>query len=110
MAIDDLVFFDTSVLVAGLVELGDTSLAADRILDGIKSGTVSRPLTSWHCCLECYSVATRLPAPVRVEPGMMRELLEEEVLGRFEVADLPASARAGGDRADSVPHRAWAGR
>lgn len=93
MALDDLVFFDTSVLVAGLIEMGDTSLAADRILDAVKSRTVRRPVTAWHCCLECYSVATRLPAPVRIDPEMARELLEEEVINRFEIADLPASAR-----------------
>jgi predicted nucleic acid-binding protein len=94
VALDDLIFFDTSVLVAGLIEMGDTSLAADRILDAVKTRRVSRPVTAWHCCLECYSVATRLPAPVRIDPEMARELLEEEVIGRFEIADLPASARS----------------
>jgi predicted nucleic acid-binding protein len=94
VALDDLVFFDTSVLVAGLIEMGDTSLAADRILDAVKRGAVRHPVTAWHCCLECYSVATRLPAPVRLDPEMARGLLEEEILSRFQIADLPASARA----------------
>ena len=94
MAVDDLTFFDTSVLVAGLIEMGDASLAADRILDAVKRRTVRRPATAWHCCLEYYSVATRLPAPVRLEPEMARRLLEEEVLSRFGIADLPASARS----------------
>jgi predicted nucleic acid-binding protein len=94
MALDGPTFFDTSVLVAGLIEMGDSPSAADRILDGIKRHRVKRPATSWHCCLEFFSVATRLPAGVRLEPVMARTLLEEEIMKRFEIADLPPSARA----------------
>jgi len=88
------VFFDTSILLAGLVELGEASLPASRILDAIVSGTVGTPVTAWHCCLEFYSVATRLPAGLRLEPEQARTLMESEILPRFEVLDLPAGGRA----------------
>lgn len=93
MAVAGPVFLDTSVLLAGLIELGDQSLAADRILDDVASGTIETPLTAWHCCLEFYSVATRLPAGLRLEPETARQLLVDEILGRFDVRDLPATAR-----------------
>jgi len=93
MAVGSQAFFDTSVLVAGLIEMGDASMAADRILDGVARGAVTHPLTAWHCCLEFYSVATRLPAGLRLEPELARRLIEEEVLRRFQICDLPADAR-----------------
>ncbi len=93
MAVADRTFLDTSVLLAGLVEMGDASSAAASILDAVAGGTLRRPLTAWHCCLEFYSVATRLPAGLRLEPQQARRLLEEEVLRRFDVCDLPANAR-----------------
>lgn len=93
MAVADRVFLDTSVLLAGLIELGDDSAAADRILDDVASGTILSPLTAWHCCLEFYSVATRLPAGLRLEPEMARRLVVKEILERFDVRDLPREAR-----------------
>jgi predicted nucleic acid-binding protein len=88
------VFFDTSILLAGLVEMGDASLPACRILDEIARGAVPQPLTAWHCCLEFYSVATRLPPGLRLEPELARRLIEEEILGRFQVYDLPRDSRS----------------
>jgi hypothetical protein len=71
------VFFDTSILLAGLVEMGDASVPADRILDEIARGAVPQPLTAWQCCLEFYSVATRLPVGLRLEPELARRLIAE---------------------------------
>jgi predicted nucleic acid-binding protein len=93
MAVADRTFLDTSVLLAGLVEMGDASAAAASILDAVADGSLARPLTAWHCCLEFYSVATRLPTALRLDPDQARRLIEEEVLGRFEVCDLPKNAR-----------------
>lgn len=93
MALADPIFFDTSVFVAGLIEMGDASLPADRILDAVAQSRMARPVTAWHCCLEFYSVATRLPAGLRLNPADARRLLQEEVLDRFTVFDLPADAR-----------------
>ena len=93
MAVAGPVFFDTSILLAGLVEMGDVSLPAQRILDDSARGALPRPLTAWHCCLEFYSVATRLPAGLRLEPELARRLIDEEILVRFQVHDLPGDSR-----------------
>lgn len=94
MAIDGPVFFDTSVLVAGLIEMGEASAGAERILDGIRARRLGRPITAWHCCLELYAVATRLPAGLRMEPDHARQLVATDVMNRFDVCDLPESARS----------------
>ncbi len=52
-----------------------------------------RPLTAWHCCLEFYSVATRLPEEFRLSPRDALQLLEEEILARFDVRQLAENAR-----------------
>lgn len=54
---------------------------------------MERPLTAWHCCLEYYAVATRLPEELRLPPPDALRLVEEEILGRFEVVDLPVRER-----------------
>lgn len=87
-------FFDTSVLLAGLIDFGASSVAPIALLDRIAEGKIARPATAWHCCLELYSVATRLPEEYRLAPQDARRLLEEEILARLEVSDLPTKARA----------------
>lgn len=59
------VFFDTSVLVAGMVDLGAGSQGALTVLDAVADGRVDDPKTAWHCCLEFFSVTTRLPEEYR---------------------------------------------
>ncbi len=54
-------FFDTSVLVAGTIDFGQSSHHALLLMDAVVDGQIERPLTSWHCCLEFYAVTTRLP-------------------------------------------------
>jgi predicted nucleic acid-binding protein len=95
MAVVKDAFFDTSVLLAGLVDLGASSRHAIPILDAVAKGRVRNPQTAWHCCLELYSVATRLPEEFRLPPEDALTLIEQEVLGRFEIHDLPARARSG---------------
>lgn len=94
MALVGPVFFDTSILLGGLIEMGDASLPADRILNDIARGAVPQPLTAWHCCLEFYSVATRLPPGLRLEPELAKRLIDEEILVRFQVYDLPRDSRS----------------
>jgi predicted nucleic acid-binding protein len=89
------VFFDTSVLLAGLIDLGGPSVAAIPLLDAVAKGRLREPRTAWHCCLELYSVATRLPEEYRLASGDASTLIQEEVIGRFEVHDLPARGRGG---------------
>jgi predicted nucleic acid-binding protein len=87
------VFLDTSVLLAGLVDFGPQSAPAQTILHAVAEKTIQSPGTAWHCCLEFYSVATRLPPEFRLTPDDACQLLEEEVLARMSVHDLPAEIR-----------------
>ena len=87
------VFLDTSVLLAGLVDLGQQSAPAQLIMHAVAEKTIPAPATAWHCCLEFLSVATRLPPEFRLTPSDAAHLLEEEVFARLTVHDLPASER-----------------
>jgi predicted nucleic acid-binding protein len=82
-------FFDTSVLLGGLIDLGPASEPAQRIMEAIAAGHVRRPHTAWHCCLEFYAVSTRLPEELRLSPADAWRLVNEEILIRFEVHQLP---------------------
>jgi predicted nucleic acid-binding protein len=87
------VFLDTSELLAGLIDLGPQSAPAQSLLHGIAEKNVPAPGTAWHCCLEFLSVATRLPPEYRLTPGDAIRLLEEEVIARMSVHDLPPPDR-----------------
>ena len=87
------VFFDTSVLLAGLIDLGPQSGPAQSVLHAVAEKSIRAPGTAWHCCLEFFSVATRLPPEFRLRPEDAARLLEEEVFGRMSVHDLPAADR-----------------
>ena len=76
-----------------MIELGDASLPPALILDAVRSGRLKHPGTAWHCCLEFYSVATRLPAGLRLQPATAWALLDDQIFGRFHVCDLPADTR-----------------
>lgn len=73
-------FFDTSVLIAGMIDFGRSSHHALLLMDAVAEGRIERPLTAWHCCLEFYSVTTRLPEEYRLEPEAALRLLREESL------------------------------
>jgi predicted nucleic acid-binding protein len=94
MALVSPLFFDTTVLLAGLIELGPASVHAQRVMTAVAGGRIRGPQTAWHCCLEFYAVATRLPEEFRLAPDDARRLVEEEVLARFQVHQLAASGRA----------------
>jgi predicted nucleic acid-binding protein len=87
------VFLDTSVLLAGLVDFGPQSAPAQSLLHAVAEKRMPAPATAWHCCLEFFSVSTRLPPEFRVSPEDAVRLLTEEVFGRMIVHDLPASDR-----------------
>lgn len=95
------VFFDTSVMLAALIDFGEASIDPIAVYEAMIAEEISKPVTAWHCCLEFYSVATRLPEEFRLKPADARRLLAEEILERFDVRDLPARKRAElFDRAD----------
>jgi predicted nucleic acid-binding protein len=86
-------FLDTSVILPGLIDFGARSASAQRLFEAIASGRLGRPRTAWHCCLEFYSVATRLPQEFRLKATDAIALLEAEVLARFDIEDLPPGQR-----------------
>ena len=88
------VFFDTSVLLPALIDMGSSHEAAQRLWDALAAGRLKRASTAWHCCLEFFAVATRLPEELRLSPEDAHVLLTEEVLARLDVFDLPAAERA----------------
>jgi predicted nucleic acid-binding protein len=87
------VFLDTSVILAGLVDFGPQSAPAQSLMHAVAEKRVPSPATAWHCCLEFYSVATRLPPEFRVSAADAVTLLEEEVFARMAVFDLPPADR-----------------
>jgi predicted nucleic acid-binding protein len=87
------VFLDTSVLLAGLVDFGPQSAPAQSLLHAVVERRIPGPATAWHCCLEFFSVATRLPPEFRLTPADAAVLLEGEVFARMTVHDLPAGDR-----------------
>jgi predicted nucleic acid-binding protein len=89
------VFLDTSVLLAGLVDFGPQSAPSQSLMHAVAERTVAQAVTAWHCCLEFYSVATRLPPEFRLLPADAVRLIEEEIFGRLAVHDLPAPDRTG---------------
>ena len=73
------VFLDTSVLLPALIDMGPTHDAAQQLWDALVAGRLRRASTAWHCCLEFFAVATRLPEELRLSPEDVLVLLAEEV-------------------------------
>jgi predicted nucleic acid-binding protein len=86
-------FLDTSVLLAGLVDFGPQSAPAQGVMHAVAERQLGAVATAWHCCLEFFSVATRLPPEFRLSPADAVQLLEMEVFGRMAVHDLPPGER-----------------
>ena len=87
-------FLDTSVLLAGLVDFGPQSAPAQSLLHAVAEKHVTGAGTAWHCCLEFFSVSTRLPAEFRLTPADAARLIEGEIFARMTVHDLPAGDRS----------------
>jgi len=87
------VFLDTSVILAGLIDFGPQSAPSQSLMHAVAERRIQDAATAWHCCLEFYSVATRLPPEFRVSPSDACLLLQEEVFSRFAVHDLPPGHR-----------------
>jgi predicted nucleic acid-binding protein len=87
------VFLDTSVLLAGLVDFGPQSAPAQSVMHRVAEKEIGPVATAWHCCLELFSVATRLPPEFRLTPAEALQLIDDEVFGRMSVYDLPAADR-----------------
>jgi len=69
------------------------SAPAQSLLHAVAEKHVTSAGTAWHCCLEFFSVSTRLPREFRLSPADAVQLLEDEVFARMAVHDLPAAER-----------------
>jgi predicted nucleic acid-binding protein len=92
MAVVRPVFFDTTVLLGGYIDFGESSVGAQRIIDAVAENAIADPRTAWHCCLEFYAVSTRLPAGYRLSPQQACRILNEITEG-FRIEQLPSDAR-----------------
>jgi predicted nucleic acid-binding protein len=82
------VFLDTNVFVSGLLDVSADS-ACRSSLEGLEARRLGSCVTAWHCCLEFFSVTTRLPPEYRLSPEAAVRLLTEHVFDRVEVRGLP---------------------
>ena len=87
------IFLDTSSLLEGIIDLGGRGEKAHRLMDAIADGKIRGVHTAWHCCLEFFAVSTALPYGLRITPQAAERLIEEEILARFDVHQLPEAAR-----------------
>jgi len=81
-------FLDTNIFVSGLLEVSADSACRD-ILVALGNRRLRSCVTAWHCCLEFFSVTTRLPPDYRLSTEAAVALLTEHVFNRLEVVDLP---------------------
>jgi predicted nucleic acid-binding protein len=84
-------FLDTSILVGGCIDFGDSSKAPMAIIDRIADKQIHNAATAWHCCLEFYSVTTRLPEEYRLSPKTAKEFVIEEIMARLDIRTLDAA-------------------
>ena len=83
------VFFDTSVLVAALVEAHPSHDSAFGWLRRARAGKIESFICS-HTLAELYAVLTALPVSPKISPGMARRLIRDSVLSCARVVSLTA--------------------
>ena len=81
------VMFDTSVLVAGQLQLHVDHATAWPWLNAAQQGTF-KLLIAAHSMAECYSTLTTLPKPARIRPEAAAEMIETNVLPFATVTPL----------------------
>lgn len=81
------VLYDTSIIVAGMIEAHERHVDAHRHLN-------RRPTEHYqiyvatHTLAEAYSTLTRLPRNLRLSPGQAFTLIQEIVIEAFELVSL----------------------
>lgn len=78
-------FFDTSTLVAAMVEAHPSHNVA---LPWLQRVNVDTGLVAAHTLAELYAVLTRLPVSPRIPPAMAWRLIQSNVLDGCEVVTL----------------------
>jgi predicted nucleic acid-binding protein len=81
------VFFDTSVLLAAVIQKHTAHERAFAVLEGVQSGK-NEGLVSAHSLAELYANLTKLPPPFRHSPEQALLTIEENVLNYFKISSL----------------------
>jgi len=82
------ILFDTSTLVAALIESHPKQTLALPWLQRIKNG-IDKGVVSAHSLAELYSILTTFPAkPRRISPQEAQQLIQQNILDVFEVITL----------------------
>jgi len=81
------IFFDTSVLIAGLVSSHSKhKLALNWLYKANLKG--NEMLISTHTLAECYAVLTKLPLSPRISPSIAKIMLQENIVDRAKFITL----------------------
>ncbi len=83
-------FFDTSVIVAALVEPHQAHGRSVGWLKKARAGEFEWAIAA-HSLAEAYAVLTTLPLKPRISPSIALRLLSENVLGSAEVVSLSSA-------------------
>jgi predicted nucleic acid-binding protein len=81
------ILFDTSVLVAAMIESHPLHELSLPYLQKVKNSTHTG-LISAHSIAELYSILTSLPVQPRISPVLARKLIEMNILNLFEIIPL----------------------
>jgi predicted nucleic acid-binding protein len=84
------ILFDTSILIAALVEAHPRHAQAFLWLQKVRD-TEFRGLIATHSLAEAYAVLTSLPLSPRIAPAAAWALLEHSILPYTEAVDLAAA-------------------
>ena len=84
------VYFDTSVLIAGLVAQHPRHASAEPLLNQTIKSARHQAVISAHGLAEIYSVLTRAPEPIHLHPAEAWRILELSILPAFDVVSLSA--------------------
>ena len=79
--------FDTSVLVAGQMQLHVDHLPAWHWIEAARQGIIEM-LVAAHSLAECYSTLTRMPKPARIQLDAAAKMLQTNVLPYAMVVSL----------------------
>jgi predicted nucleic acid-binding protein len=85
-----LVFFDTSVLVAGMVEPHPKHGRSRAWLERARAGEFEWAVAG-HSLAETYSVLTSLPVKPRISPGGARRLIRENIESSARIVTLTSA-------------------
>ena len=83
------VLFDTSVIVAGIIRPHPSHARALPWLKKAIAGEISMIVSS-HTLAELYVVLTTLPVSPRITPDAAWSLIQENILGKAEIAAVSA--------------------